>query len=149
MKPEVDLVLQGYAGTLLMDVAPHLGAEYSIGNVSVMALSLFMASEEYDRAADIRVRENAGMRALFAEAAGLVEDAGLAGRLREAAATSDTSLRIGALNASNDALKTLLIELQSAVEASKAAWAAAFEKRIWQFLIESAEERKVSIPALG
>ena len=41
MKPVVDNVLQGCFATLLMEVAPHLGAEYSVGDVSVMGLMLF------------------------------------------------------------------------------------------------------------
>ena len=69
MKPDVDQVMQGFFGTLLMDVAPHLNAEYSMGNVGIMGMMMFMTAEEHDRAAEIRAAENAEMRTLR-EAAG-------------------------------------------------------------------------------
>lgn len=149
MKPDVDIVMQGFLGTLLMDIAPHLNAEYSVGNVSIMGLMLFMASEEYDRAADIRVSENNEMRALFAHAAGIVEDAGLKAKLAAAAATEDTSFRVRALNEGNAALAGLLIELQEHVETSKASWAAGLDARIWDWLVASTERRKLPLPSFG
>lgn len=149
MKPEVDVVLGGFLGTLLTEIAPQLGGEYSLGSVGIIAMTIGMAAQEFDRAADIRIAENREMRALFAEAATLVEDSGLRARLSAAAASSDTSFRVSALNAANDALATLLIELQAAVEESHAAWAAAFEAKIWNYLVAAAERRKVVLPTFG
>jgi hypothetical protein len=149
MKPEIPVVMQGHVGTLFGDILPHLNAEYSMGNTSLMAMSLFMVAEEFDRAADIRVAENAEMRALFAEAGRLIDDASLAARLTEASKGKDASLRITALNASNDALKALLIELQTLVEESKAPWAPALEEKIWDYIIAAAERRKLTFPSLG
>lgn len=149
MKPDVDIVMQGFLGTLLMDIAPHLNAEYSVGNVSIMGLMLFMASEEYDRAADIRVAENDEMRALFAHAATLIEDKALKAKLAAAAATTDSSLRIRSLNEGNAALAGLLVELQTHVEASSAPWAAGLEARIWDYLVTSTERRKLPLPSFG
>ena len=149
MKPDVDLVLQGFFGTLLMDVAPHLNAEYSMGNVGIMGMMMFMTAEEHDRAAEIRVAENAEMRALFGEAARMVEDEALKTRLGEAAASRDASLRIKALDLANAALTGLLVALQTYVEASKAPWAGPLEARIWDYLVDATERRKLPFPSLG
>lgn len=149
MKPEVDVVLGGFLGTLLTEVAPQLGGEYSLGSVGLIAMTIGMAAQEFDRAADIRIAENREMRAIFAEAATLVEESGLRARLSRAAASSDTSFRVSALNAANDALAALLIELQSSVEETRAGWAGAFEAKIWDYLVAAAERRKVVLPAFG
>lgn len=149
MKPEVDVVLGGFMGTLLTEVAPQLGGEYSLGSVGLIAMTIGMAAQEFDRAADIRIAENREMRALFAEAATLVEESGLKARLSEAAALSDTSFRVSALNAANDALAALLIDLQAAVEETRAGWAGVFETKIWDYLAAAAERRKVVLPSFG
>ncbi|MEQ8326649.1 MAG: hypothetical protein RH951_05795, partial [Parvibaculum sp.] len=112
MKPDVGVVMQGFFGTLLGDVAPHLSAEYSMGHVGIMGLMLHMTGELHDRAADIRLAENSEMRSLFSHAAALVEDEALKQRLTSAAETLDASLRISVLEANNAELAALLIELQ-------------------------------------
>ncbi len=149
MKPEVDVVLGGVLGTLLMEIAPQLGAEYSLGSVGLIAMTIGMAAQEYDRAADIRVEENREMRALFGEAAGLVGNADLKSRLADAAATTESSFRVSALNATNDALSRLLIELQTVVEETDAPWAAALDAKIWRYLVAAAERRRVVLPTFG
>ncbi|NIJ41080.1 hypothetical protein FHS78_001361 [Parvibaculum indicum] len=148
MKPVVDNVLQGCFATLLMEVAPHLGAEYSVGDVSVMGLMLFMSAEEYDRAAEVRTEDNSEMRSIFAEAASQIEDAELRRRLGDASDMRDTSLRISALDKINDALKALLIDLQTYLEGQSGDWAAHMERRIWKHLSASAERRKLPHPAM-
>ncbi|MGX1199248.1 hypothetical protein [Parvibaculum sp. MBR-TMA-1.3b-4.2] len=148
MKPVVDNVLQGCFATLLMEVAPHLGAEYSVGDVSVMGLMLFMSAEEYDRAAEVRTEDNSEMRSIFAEAASQIEDAGLRRRLSDASDIRDTSLRISALDSVNDALKTVLIDLQTYLEGQSGDWAAHMERRIWKHLSDSAERRKLPYPTM-
>ncbi|MGB5949900.1 MAG: hypothetical protein WBG82_11315 [Parvibaculum sp.] len=149
MKPEVDVVLGGFLGTLLTEIAPQLGAEYSLGSVGLIAMTVGMAAQEFDRAADLRVAENREMRALFSEAAKLVGDRGLAARLKEAAASQDGSFRVSALNATNDELAKLLIELQAHVEESKADWAAPFEAKLWDYIVGAAERRRVVLPTFG
>jgi len=147
MRPEVNTVMQGCFATLLMEVAPHLGAEYSVGDVSIMGLMLFMTAEEYDRAAEVRTLDNAEMRSIFAEAASQIEDAEIRRRLSDASDMRETSLRISALDETNDALKALLIDLQAYLEGQPGDWAAHMERRIWQHLKDSAERRKLPYPA--
>jgi hypothetical protein len=149
MKPDVPVVMRGLFGTMLMEIAPNLTAEYSAGSIGIMSMMIFMTAEEYDRAAEIRAAENAEMRALFAEASGLVEDAGLKVKLAEAGQGKDGSLRISALDAENAALAALLIELQAHVEESTGTQAAGLEARIWDYLVAAADRRKLTFPALG
>ena len=68
MKPDVPVVMGGFLGSLAMDIAPNLNGEYSAGNASTMGLALFFVGQEFERAAEIRVRENGEMRSLFADA---------------------------------------------------------------------------------
>ena len=149
MKPDVGTVMHGFFGTLLGEIAPHLGAEYSMGNVGIMGMMMYMVAEEYDRAADIRATENREMRSLFSHAATLVTEPALKAKLSSAAAEKETSLRIQALNARSAALQSLLIELQAHAEASDAGWARNLEARIWDYLVAAAERRKLPLPSFG
>ena len=149
MKPDVGTVMQGFFGTMLGEIAPHLNAEYSMGNIGIMSMMMFMTAEEYDRAADIRATENREMRSLFSHAATLVTDNALKAKLSAAAAEKETSLRIQALNARNASLSTLLIELQAHAEASDASWARNLEARIWDYLVAAVERRKLPLPSFG
>lgn len=149
MKPDVPVVMRGLFGTMLMEIAPNLTAEYSAGSVGIMSMMIFMTADEYDRAADIRAAENAEMRALFGEAVELIGDAALKARLAEAAKGRDASLRISALDKENSALATLLIELQAHAEESSGPHAAGLEARIWDYLVTAAERRKLTFPSLG
>ncbi|HEX7775787.1 MAG TPA: hypothetical protein VF449_04600 [Parvibaculum sp.] len=149
MKPDVAVVMQGFFATLLMDIAPNLNAEYSVGNASIMGLSLFVAAEEFERAAEVRVRENEEMRALFAEGATVVADKEFAGRLLDASKSKEGSLRISALNETNDALAKLLIELQVALESGKGAAVNALDGKVWDYLVAAAERRKFNLPSFG
>lgn len=149
MKPDLPIVMSGFFGTMLSQIAPHLNAEYSTGSLGVMSMMLLLSGQEYERAAEVRVAENAAMRTLFSDAANLVEDQGLKARLLEAEATKDRSLRISMLDEDNAVLASLLIELQVHVEESTDPWAAEFEGRIWDYLLKATEGRKLQLPVLG
>jgi hypothetical protein len=149
MKPDIPDVLNGFTLTLLTEILPNLGAEYSMGNTAVMSQSLAVIANEFERGAEIRFRENEEMRGLFAEAARVVEDKVLAARLAEAAASRDASLLISALDKMNGELKNLLIELHAAVEVSKAPWAPALDGKVWDHIVAAAERRKLALLSLG
>lgn len=149
MKPDIPVVLQHSFGKLLLEVAPHITAEYAVGNTSVIGLMMFMSATEFERGAEVRAAENRTMRAIFDEAEGLVEDAGLQAKLAEAAKGQETSLLMSDLDASNDALKGLLIELQAVIEETDSPQARALGARIWAFLSDAAEARKLPYPSLG
>jgi hypothetical protein len=106
---------------------------------------LLSIREEFDRAAARRVEENGAMRALFADATAAVRDTALRERLAAAAASEDASLRVPELEASNRALRTLLIELHAHVESLTGDGARRIEAAIWRELSASTERRKLSL----
>ncbi len=129
---------------LLLEVAPAVGDAYVRSNVEAMVALLAAAAEEFDRAAEVRVTENRSMRAIFRAASAHVADGDLRARLALAADESDASLRIGDLNASNDRLRALLIELQALVEGRDEEWARRIDGAIWAELRALARRRAIS-----
>lgn len=149
MKPDLPIVMRGFFGTMLTEIAPNLNAEYSTGSIGIMSMMVYLTAQEYERAAEVRVADNAEMRTIFADAAKLVGDEGLKARLSEAAGTKDRSLLISVLDEDHSALSAILIELQTYVEESTAPWAAGLEERIWDHLLAATERRRLDLPTVG
>ncbi len=143
MKPEVDQILNVSAMQLMSGLAPQLAASYAQGSAALIGFMMMLSAQEYDRAADIRAAENADLRALFAEIAGVVKDAALKIKLEAAAETEDASLKISALDTANHELRRLLIDAQVHIEALNARDA---EKKIWKVLRASADRRVLKMP---
>lgn len=144
MIPEVHEVLGMFSGNLLVNLVPRIDLEYLRKDAELMAYLLMVCAEEYNRGADIRVRENQDMRRLFRSAAQQVEDPDLEKRLHAAAECEDSSLTITDLNASNSALNTVLIELHEHVEAAAdtgVPWAQDLDNRIWDHLHAAIQRR--------
>jgi hypothetical protein len=145
MKPGVSQILGLSANKLLGEIAPQLPTSFAQGGVSLTAFLLMFSAQEAERGADIRARENAAMRAVFAELSPLVSDAALKSKLEAAARTADTSLKISDLDAANYELRRLLIALQIHVEDLPGGKARDAEKRIWKVLQDAAAARVVAI----
>lgn len=145
MKPEIGKLLEIVAGKLLFEVAPGVQPAYRQQSVGLTAMLLGMVREECDRAAARRVEENTALRALFGRAAPRVTEPELRRRLEAAAAASEPSLLVSALEKSNDALRALLIELHAHVEGESAAWARGVDDEIWKELRTSTERRRFSL----
>jgi hypothetical protein len=143
MKPEVDVVLRSMMTKLLLEVAPAVGDAYVRSNVEAMGALLAAAAEEFDRAAEVRVAENRSMREILRAATEHVPEGDLRSRLTVAAEEREASLRIGDLNAVNDRLRALLIELQTLVEGSDEEWARRIDRAIWAELRASARRRAI------
>jgi hypothetical protein len=144
MKPEVDVVLRSMMTKLLLEVAPAVGDAYVRSNVEAMGALLAAAAEEFDRAAEVRVAENRSMREILRAATKHVPEGDLRSRLAVAAEEREASLRITDLNAANDRLRTLLIEIQTLVEGSDEEWARRIDRAIWDELRASARRRAIS-----
>jgi hypothetical protein len=144
MKPEIDLVLRVVMSKLAVEVAPVIGDAYVRSNVEVMAGIMAAAAEEYDRAAHVRAEENGAIRRIFCDAAPSVSDGELRGRLQSAADERDSSLRVSDLNAANERLRGLLIELHAFVETRGEDWARRVNRTIWEELRASAARRAIS-----
>jgi len=145
MKPDVPVVLENVAAKLMFELAPQLRPPFLAGTITVVGVMMTMLREEWDRAAARRVEENAAMRALFREAAAQVGDAGLRARLEAAASSAEASLRIADLDAANDELRRLLIELHAWAEEQPGDAARRLETAIWRELLASTERRRFSI----
>ena len=140
MSPEVDQILKISASQLAGIIAPMLPEGYAQGQASLLSFMLMMSAQEYDRAADIRVKENDDMRALFGACAPSIADASLRTELEAAATTRDETLAISALNGSNAKLRTLLIRLQTELESQGNKQG---QERVWGVLKRMAERRLV------
>lgn len=148
MKPTMDHVLISMATTIGLRIIPEISeTSYALGDAKMVGGLAVLLAQEVDRAADVLARENAAMRALFADAAALpVGDQSV--RLAEAGASSDANLRVSVLEAGNAALKTLLIDLHTMVEEVDAEWARHVNRRIWAILRQGAEDRVLVLPSI-
>lgn len=149
MRPAADDLLRGAFDALMTRVLADPASPYGLGSLATIGMLMNLSAEEFDRAADVRVRENTALRGLFREAAALVDDAALAGRLLTAGRGRDGSLRIRDLDRAGDELLDLLIELQTHLEGRGDGAARVLLLRTWDFLRTSAAERLVHLPQLG
>ena len=147
MKPEPTHVLERVMQALLADVAPAVQPPYRQAGVTMHAMLLLTVREEFDRAAARRVEENRALRALFGNADAVVEDAALKARLADAARGEDASLLVPALEESNRALRTLVIELHAHVETLASPAARRLDDAIWSELAASTARRKLMLGA--
>lgn len=144
MIPPVATVMQNLAISLMTEIGPQVQPEYQQKSLTILAMLLLMAGEEWDRAVARRVEENAELRRIFRSAAACVDDDALRARLEKAAAETDDSLLVSELDRSNDALRELLIALHERVEALDTDEARRVETEIWSELCASTERRKIS-----
>ncbi len=147
MKPTVGRALEVCAAMLMGEVAPNVAPSYRQASVLSAGVLLMSVGEELDRIAERRITENSELRDIFRDAASAVADPDLRSRLADAAANVESDYRISALDASNDALRALLIELHAHLESLPGEPARALESRIWSELAASTERRRLSLGA--
>jgi hypothetical protein len=144
MTPDVDRVLTHLAGTLLLEIGPSIPVDYAQRNTQLTAMLLTACVEEWDRAVERRVEENAALRALFREGLAIVPDPALRRELEEAGAEPEVPLRVSAQSRENDRLRALLIGLHAHVEELDSPEARRLEDAIWDELRCSTERRRLS-----
>ena len=142
MKPEVSDILVISADQLMAGILSVQAPQYLQGATAIHGLLMKFAAREYERGAEIRAAENADIRALFAELGSEVRDETLKRQLADAAASRDESLTISSLDASNVALRKLLIALHVHLEEQRER---AAEKRVWQLLKTMAARRAMPL----
>jgi hypothetical protein len=145
MRPEVSPILGKLAANLLGEIAPRLPVDYLQKSTMLVSMLLMVAAEEWDRGAERRVQENQALRRLFGESAPRIDNRELRSRLEEAAGQRDESLSLSALDRTNDALRSLLIDLQAHVEERQVPEAGKIEAAIWGELRTSTERRALSM----
>jgi hypothetical protein len=141
MKPDAQAVLAQTAQALMTVHAPQAAAPYYAAQLGMTAINIGMMVEEWERAAQRRVEENAAIRGLFGRAAGLGLEPGLAARLAGLATGAEPDLRISTLEAANTTLRAALIDLQAAVETRADGPAQALNDAIWAELSASTVRR--------
>lgn len=124
MNPEVPAVLVQLAGVVGRNAMPGVPEPERASDLALTAMLLVLAAEVWDGAAARLVEENRALRTLLGEMG------------------ADDDLRLSALKAENDRLRTLLIEAQVAAEA---AGDMARQEAIWAELARSTERRLLSI----
>lgn len=139
MTPNVRDVLQGCVVALSRPVPQEAGPDYAASRVGIVSMLTMLAAEEADRCAGAAIRENADIRAVFADVAGGCE-AALASRLSAASREVDKDLGVPALDAANARLRGLLIELH---EAAEAAGDAATDAKILALYVRMAAGRRM------
>jgi hypothetical protein len=117
MTPTVRDILQASVVAMARPIPPEAGPDYAASRVGIVSMLTMMAAQEAEQCAGAAIKENADIRAVFADSASGY-DAALAGRLSTAAGEADTDLGVPALDAANARLRGLLIELHQAVEAA-------------------------------
>ena len=123
MNPPVPAVLAELAGLMIRNAAPGVVPAERASDLGLTAALLGVAAEMWDRQAAILVDENRAARALLGETG------------------EDADLRLSALQAENDRLRTALIAAHAAAEA---AGDSAREAAIWAELAASTERRRIS-----
>lgn len=142
MRPDPPKVLFALAGTLGMQVLPQVATPFGQQSVGLAATLAVILAQEWDRAAARLIEENAAVAELLSRARGLVGDVELRGRLDVAAGQAPTTdYHVSALQAQNDDLRRLLIELHALVDSMAGETAAEFSEAIWEELKESTRRR--------
>jgi hypothetical protein len=144
MKPTPELVLNQAFAKIAMEMGPALPPGYGQGSATTTAVLLLMVGQEFDRAADLRAKENRVMRALLGDAAKSVEGE-LGTKLSGVVGVRDEDLTVSGLDRVNGELKRLLIELHTHAEQRGDR---VLELRILRFLSEAAAARQVHLPAM-
>jgi hypothetical protein len=127
--------VKGVGELLKTRITPEVADNY-LANMARMATSVLNISANWvDNAAALRVEENATIRRVLGDVAGLAAG-DLATRLGEAAQSSDPGLRISELDAENHRLRLMLIEAHTWLEAQESDAARARDQRIWHLLEE-------------
>jgi hypothetical protein len=147
MIPKAPESLGHMAMRVATDLIPKAADDYAGADLGLMTVMLSMVGQDFERFAEVHVREHEEMCALFREAAPHL-DADLAGRVAAVLAQPQASLMASALNARADVTTRLLIDLHAFVETKMdagEAWAKALDSRIWTFLDQHAQRRAYEV----
>lgn len=136
----IDNALHGI-GELLRDrISPEIGDPFAAQMARLSCMLLTICANAVDDAAELRVAENAAIRAVLGEAAAFAAQP-LSGQLAQAAASADPGLKISVLDAECHRLRCLLVEAQAVLEQSGDAAATALGQKIWR-LLEDIEAKR-------
>jgi hypothetical protein len=133
MNLTIDNALHGIAELLRERIGPEVRDPFAAQMARLSCMLLTICANAVDDAAELRVEENAAIRALLGDAAALV-DPPLSVRLAEAAISTDPGRKLGVLDGETDRLRRWLVELQADIEGRAGETAQAMNQRIWRLL---------------
>lgn len=161
MTPDPQSLLMRVAELLASELDPASLKSYGQQQLFRAGGLLQVVADEFDRAVAWRVEENTALRSLFLAASARLADEGqtnggqtnegqagaaLAARLREAADSQDNDLRVSALDAANQSLRALLVELQAYCESgAQKNDLRDLDDNIWLELRRGTERRKTPL----
>ena len=136
----IDNALHGIGELLRERISPEIGDLFAGQMARLSCMLLTICANGVDDAVELRVDENAVIRAHLGEAAELVTEP-LASQLVKAAMSADPGLKISALDAENHRLRLLLAKAQAGLEPSADPAGQALNQRIW-CLLEAIEMKR-------
>lgn len=145
MKPAVEQVLAGLAGTIGAEVIPAIAEPYAAGHAGAAAMLGIFVAQDYDRAGENHALSIQEMQALFRAAASRL-GADLGARLTALAEEPLAGFRVGALAAQRARMQEAMIALH---EAAEAMGARDLERDCLALLARDAHRRALFIPPMG
>jgi hypothetical protein len=128
-----------------MQIMPEVRTPIVAQTVTLSAALLSMVAQEFDRAASRLVEENRAVRALLSDAHVVLGEATLRGCIEaEVADPIEHDFHVSALQAVNDRLRALLVDVHAAVEGTAGDAATNLNDRIWDELKESTRRRHLA-----
>lgn len=126
------------------DLLPKASDDYAAADLAFLTVMLSMVQQDFERFADVHVREHDEMCAIFRGARDRLPP-DLQARVDAVLGhDQDTSLLASALNARADVTTRLLIDVHAWAEGEagpEAAWAVDLDREIWRFLDRYAANR--------
>ena len=145
MRPDPAMVLGAIAGAIAAEL-PTTPTPFGQQTLGIAASLSMMLAQDIDRAPARLVDEYRATAAILRDAVPLLDDPELAAR-SEAALSTDilADLHVSVLQAADDNLRSLLIEVHARVETMSGDAAATLNERIWEELKESTRRRHLVI----
>jgi hypothetical protein len=141
MRPDPAIVLGAIAGAVAQQV-PEAPTPFGQQTLGIAAGLSMMLAQDIDRAPARLVDEYRATAAILRDAAPVIGDAALSARIDDALSRDILAdLQVSALQAADDAIRALLVEVHARIEATPGNTAADINERIWHELQESTRRR--------
>jgi hypothetical protein len=146
MRPDAGRVLEAVACNLGELLLPEVSSPFGMQATGVCIALLTALGQEVDRLVDRLLVESMETAAILRDAAPLLRDGNLRRRAVAAAGqVTPVNYRVATVQALNDSLRGLLIEVHAAVEQTPGEAAEVMESRIWSELQRSTECRQLNL----
>ena len=136
----LDNALHGIHELLQERIGPEVGDPFAAQMARLSGMLLKICANAVDDAAELRVLENAAIRALLGEISGELGGA-ISARLSATAGSADPGLKLSVLDTENDRLRNLLVEAHAALEAGCGDAVRRLDQQVWK-LLEQIEDRR-------